>query len=187
MPGAIKFLQERVGFLDGVVMSGGECTLYPALIPLARAAKELGYEVKVDTNGTSPNVIRRMVEESLVDYIALDYKASRECFRKVTGRSHEFESFSETLDYLIEKKFPFEVRTTVHADIVDEEQVNAIGKDLKQRGYKGEYYLQHYFHTENNLGNIKEADREFDLSLIDVSIPIKLRNFPELRELQRDR
>lgn len=179
MSSALEFLRERRGFLDGVVMSGGECTLYPALVPFIQSIKELGYLVKVDTNGSRPDVIRRLVDDALIDYIALDYKSIREHFPEVTGRRMEYESFSETLDYLIGKQFDFEVRTTVHPEIVDEMQVNMIAADLRNRGYHGIYYLQHYFHTEKNMGGMKEPKRKFDLSLLDVEIPVELRNFPE--------
>lgn len=85
-----------MGFLDGVVLSGGECTLCPDLIPICREIRQLGFAIKIDTNGTRPSVVETLVEKGLCDYIALDYKApanntalSREgpaCFRSFPER-----------------------------------------------------------------------------------------------------
>lgn len=174
----LEFLKDRAGFLDGVVMSGGECTLFPALIPLAKEAKNLGYLIKIDTNGTRPEVIRRLVEEGLIDYVALDYKAPKNLYKSITGRQTEFEAFSETLDYLIEKQFHFETRTTIHPDLLDEDATNQIINDLARRNYNGTLYLQHYFHTEKNMGNLTLPKKTFDTSLLKKDIPLGFRNFP---------
>ena len=68
------FLQRRKGFLDGVVISGGEPTLQKDLLVLCKKIKELGYLIKLDTNGSRPQVIKRLIDEGLVDYIAMDIK-----------------------------------------------------------------------------------------------------------------
>lgn len=179
MVSAVDFLKERAGFLEGVVLSGGECTLYPGLTVLAKKIRDMGYMVKVDTNGTQPGVVKRLVEEGLADYIALDYKASRENFGRITGRALEYEAFSETLDFLISRDTPFEVRTTIYPDLTDEEEINRIQDDLYQREYKGTHFLQYYFHTDRNLGNLKETDRDFNVSSVRKLIPVELRNFPD--------
>ena len=95
----LDFLRDRVGFLDGVVLSGGECTLCPDLIPICREIRQLGFAIKIDTNGTRPGVVKALVEEGLCDYIALDYKAPPEQYGAVTGRPDLFPSFSATLDH----------------------------------------------------------------------------------------
>lgn len=74
-----------MGFLDGVVLSGGECTLCPDLIPICRNIRQLGFAVKIDTNGTRPGVVKTLVEEGLCDYIALDYKAPENCSAPLPG------------------------------------------------------------------------------------------------------
>lgn len=174
----LDFLRDRVGFLDGVVLSGGECTLCPDLISICRKIRQLGFAIKIDTNGTRPNVIKTLVEENLCDYIALDYKAPEHLFGTITRRADLFPYFSETLDYLIHKDFPFEVRTTVHSGLLGEKEINLISGDLLSRGYRGTYYLQNFFKTEETLGNISEPERLIDLSLLNTHIPLGLRNFP---------
>src|SRR5690606_32859804 len=79
---ARNFLKSRQSLLQGVVFSGGECTLHPDLVPLARIAKTMGYQVKIDTNGTKPEVLEKLLNEKLVDYIAMDFKGLGEKHRE---------------------------------------------------------------------------------------------------------
>lgn len=177
--GLREFLEERAGFLDAVVASGGECTLNPCLPEICRIARELGYLVKIDTNGSNPAVIQRLVSDGLVDFIALDYKAPSSSFETITQcRMNVYERFSETLDYLIGKDINFEVRTTVHPDLLDENSINRIIDDLVLRGYKGTYYLQYYFHTSNNLGKLSLPRAPFDPALLSPGLEVQLRHFP---------
>lgn len=177
-PGLTRFLQARAGFLDGVVLSGGECTLNPELPGIARLARSLGYDVKLDTNGSNPDVVRRLVAEGLVQYIALDYKAPAALFTGMTRASSRlFDAFSQTLDWLIAEDVPFEVRTTVHPDLLDERAINLIIGDLAARGYRGTYYLQHYFHTDTTLGGLRQPVHRFDPALLSPALPVGLRNF----------
>lgn len=173
---AVNFLEDRVGFLDAVVFSGGECTLSSDLPDLAVEAKKRRYLVKVDTNGTRPKVLKYLIREGLVDYVALDYKAPSHLFGDVTGRPELYGNFSETLDYLIETGFPFEVRTTLHSDLLTEEDISLMNADLALRGYEGIHYIQHYFHTEDNLGHLQKPVRNFDSSLLAWNVPYEFRN-----------
>ncbi|MEO1923224.1 MAG: anaerobic ribonucleoside-triphosphate reductase activating protein, partial [Nautiliaceae bacterium] len=143
----LDFLKKRVGLLDGVSFTGGEATLYKNLIPFSQKIKELGFDIKLDTNGINFDVIKDMVQQELVDYIALDFKAPPEKFEKITQNKH-YEKFERTLDFLINSDVDFEVRTTVHTDLLDENDINEIIKILHQKGYRGTYYLQNYFETE---------------------------------------
>jgi len=78
----IKFLDKRKGKLSGVVFSGGECTLSPAFLPLASEVKSRGFSLKVDTNGSNLTAIEQAISLNLIDYIALDFKATKEKFLK---------------------------------------------------------------------------------------------------------
>lgn len=138
------FLAKRRGLLDGVVLSGGEPTLYPDLPYLAAAIKARGFEVKLDTNGTKPTMVRQMVEEGLADFIALDYKAPEEKWDKVCGITrNQFDAFHDTLVYLCNQtRIPFEVRTTLHPRYLGREDIDLILADLHRCGYSGTYALQ---------------------------------------------
>lgn len=175
-----EFLKSRAGFLDGVVMSGGECSLCPDLPDVCSLARSMGYAVKLDTNGTNPKLIQQLVESDLVQYIALDYKAPQHMFSDMAGCPQRlWNAFSESLDWLIARQFPFEVRTTVHPDLLLENDINTIIDDLAARGYSGTYYLQHYFHTETNMQHLSEPIRHFNPHLLHSTIPVSLRNFPD--------
>lgn len=179
----LDFLGDRVGFLDGVVLSGGECTLCPDLIPICRQIRRLGFAIKIDTNGTRPSVVKTLVEEGLCDYIALDYKAPSEHFGAVTGRPDLFSAFSSTLDYLIASTTAFEVRTTVHPDLLTEDHVNTIIRDLTKRGYEGNYFVQNFYQTNQTLNSLPSPTRPFDRNRLDASaIPVHFRNFEFSRE-----
>lgn len=170
-----SFLESRVDRLDGVVLSGGECTLNPDILKLCTLIKKLGFKIKIDTNGLRPDVLKELIDTSLVDFIALDYKAPAHKFRQITN-TESYEKFSQTLTMLITKKFPFEARTTVHVDLLDEEDINAIIRDLKQRHYNGTYYLQNYLHVEDTIGSTKAPSRAVNKNLLSNSIPVEFRN-----------
>lgn len=173
----LEFLKKRVGLLDGVSFTGGEATLYKNIIPFSRKIKEMGFEIKLDTNGLNFDVIKQMVDENLVDYIALDFKAPPEKFETVT-KSRHFDKYEKTLDFLISSNVEFEVRTTVHTDLLNEDDINEIIKTLHNKGYKGIYYLQNYFESDKEtLGNIGPQKRKLDTSKISDLIPVEFRNF----------
>ena len=171
----LDFLQTRVGRLDGVVLSGGECTLNPHITSICEEIKELGFKIKIDTNGLNPDVLKELIEFELVDFIALDYKAPAEKFEEIT-KSSAVEKFYKTLDMLIEKDFPFEVRTTVHPNLIDEKDINSIMKDLVKRKYNKTYYIQNYLHVEDTIGEISPPTKVLDINLLERELPLEFRN-----------
>jgi len=173
----LNFLKKRAGLLDGVSLTGGEATLYKNLIPFSQKIKNLGFDIKLDTNGINFSVIEDMVKQQLADYIALDFKAPPEKFEKITKNRH-YSKFEKTLDFLIEKGADFEVRTTVHTDLLDENDINKIIEILHNKGYRGTYYLQNYFETEKEtIGNIGPQKRKLNTSKLIDLIPLEFRNF----------
>lgn len=145
----LNFLKKRVGLFDGVVFSGGECTLSDDLESLIKKVKDLGFKVKIDTNGLNFDVVKNLVENNLVDYIALDFKAPKDKFNFVVQIDNKFyDVFEKTLKYLVEsnnKKFiDLEIRTTVHTDLLQEEDINNIIDILDDLDYKQIYYIQNF-------------------------------------------
>ena len=137
MQETLDFLSSRVSLLDGVVLSGGEATAYD-LIEFCQAIKEMGFAIKLDTNGTYHNTVKTLLDLHLLDYVALDYKAPQEKFTQIT-HSRRYDKFSKTLDLLIASDIKFEVRTTVHSDLLSVRDINTIITDLIQRGYTKDY------------------------------------------------
>ncbi len=177
----MAFLRKRQGLLDGVVLSGGEASAYPGLPGFIRMVRNMGYAVKLDTNGLRPDIISTFLEEGFLDYLALDYKAPPEKFKNVTGVA-KYESFSQTLNLLCaQKKVPFEVRTTVHTALMDEQDITRIIMDLDARAYKGTYYVQN-FHADNErptLGFLEKQKRILDTDTFEhpANFTIAFRNF----------
>ena len=169
------FLKSRMGKLDGVVLSGGECTLNTDILELCEEIKELGFKIKIDTNGLNPDVIKDLVDFSLIDFIALDYKAPAKKFKDIT-KNASIEKFYKTLDMLIDKKFPFEVRTTVHSTLLNENDINSIIHDLSQRKYEGTYFIQNYLHVEDTIDKLPKFSEPINKSIINNIIPVSFRN-----------
>lgn len=126
-----SFLHKRVGQLDGVVITGGEPTLQPGLLPFLRAVRALGYKTKLDTNGTLPAVVRAILQEGLCDYCAVDYKAPARRQAEICGIGADPEKTIETIDALIGARIPFEVRTTVIPQLSKEDLVQ-MAKELSE-------------------------------------------------------
>ncbi len=176
----LAFLEKRKGLLDGVVLSGGEATLYKDIVEFASQIKSLGYAIKLDTNGTRPDIVQEMLQNDLLDYVALDYKAPLSKYKKVTA-THLFKHFDETLSRLCwQDKVLFEVRTTVHRDLLDEKAIIEIMEDLTARGYRGVYYIQNYINNNNPvLGNLPSQKQDLDISKLPLpkGFTLEFRNF----------
>lgn len=181
----LDFLKTRVGKLSGVVFSGGEATYYPELVELARQVRDLGYKIKLDTNGARPDVLRELLGEGLLDYVALDYKCLPEKAEALIGTGKFVEAFRESLGLLIEaagKGLAFEVRTTVHADLMDEDEIGRMIGELERAGYRGTYYLQNVISFgEKTIGNVARPERVWDNSKLPEPKGFKLgfRNFDD--------
>ena len=160
----LDFLKTRVGLLNGVVLSGGEATTHN-LKEFTQEIKKLGFKIKLDTNGLNFKSIKELIDLNLIDFIALDYKAPKDKFLKIT-HSNRYDEFSKTLDLLINSNIKFEVRTTLHNDLLNEDDINTIIDDLLQREYKNNYYLQKFLVTQDNIAGIGTPKNSFDKSLL---------------------
>lgn len=108
-----EFLNSRKDMLDAVVITGGEPTMQPDLIPFMLKIKEKRFKLKLDTNGSSPEVITKVLRAGLVDYFAVDYKAPSARYPEIAGGKAGGETVLNTIRLLLESRADFEVRTTV--------------------------------------------------------------------------
>ena len=122
------FLKERVGKLNGVVITGGEPTMHPDLPKFAKQIKELGYDIKLDSNGTNPRMLEAMIKEKLVDYIAMDIKAPWNKYEQVVGVRLDLPSLEKSVKIIKESGLPYEFRTTVVPELHNLEDIEAMGK-----------------------------------------------------------
>jgi pyruvate formate lyase activating enzyme len=172
MDQALSILAKRVGFLEGVVLSGGEATLYPDLRGFCHSLKPLGYKIKLDTNGMRSDVLKELLEENLLDYVALDYKAPACEMSRICGGGSE-KRFWESLDTLQSYGIDFEVRTTMHPDLLSESQIITMANKLKAMGYQNPFYVQLYREGSQTLGNIGAPTRRIDVENLSRFVTIR--------------
>lgn len=158
---ALLFIESRKGLLDGVVLSGGECTLYKEIIPLANEIKKNGMLLKIDTNGSHPERIQELVEQNLMDYVSLDFKALPHKFEAIT-QSNCYSKFEQTLALLQKSGIPFEVRTTFHSALFSEHDLTAMTDHLASLGYSGKYYLQNFVNDTKTIGDIQQRHKKME-------------------------
>lgn len=171
------FLESRAGMLDGTVLSGGECTLSPALPAFIEYLKDIGFKVKIDTNGTNPVMLGNLLDKNRIDYVALDYKAPTDKYASITGH-HDSGLFRKSLKLLCQSSVPFEIRTTVHTDLLIEKDINIMIDDLEENGFTGTYYIQN-FRDGKTLGKFPKQQYVINRSLIahPRNFKIAYRNF----------
>ena len=127
----IAFLAKRTGLLDAVCITGGEPTLSVGLSELIARIKSLGYLVKLDTNGTRPQVVKALVEAKLVDYVAMDIKNSPACYAETVGLTGmDMASIEESIRILSSGSVDYEFRTTVVNELHSEEAMREMGQWL---------------------------------------------------------
>ena len=137
----ISFLKTRQGKLDGVVITGGEPTLQSGLYDFIKQIKQLDFAVKLDTNGTNPKILKKLLSENLVDYIAMDIKAPIEKYSEITGINVNTNNIKTSIDLIIKSLTEYEFRTTVLKSQLSFEDFDKIGQTIKGANL---YYLQKF-------------------------------------------
>ena len=137
----MEYLSKRKGILDGVCVTGGEPLLQPDIEEFLKDLKKMGYLIKLDTNGSLPKKLRRVIEESLVDYVAMDIKSSPSGYEKATASSMDFGFFKESVEILENSGVPHEFRTTAVKGIHTAVDFEQIGKLLEGTE---KYFIQNF-------------------------------------------
>jgi pyruvate formate lyase activating enzyme len=169
-----SFLKKRRNVLQGVVISGGEPTLHPSFLEIIERVKRLGYLIKIDTNGALPSVLREGIKNGFVDYVAIDFKATREKYKLITGKNI-YDNVLETIKLLNASKIEFEVRTTVHSFLLGKEDIEEIAQELKKVGYRGVYYLQNFSFSGKTLKSIKHPHLSIQNWKLNLPVEYKIR------------
>lgn len=152
----LLYLESKKGWLDGICITGGEPTLHPGLKGFMRKVKQLGMKIKLDTNGTAPEIMKELIEEGLVDYIAMDIKASLENYEKVVNAAVDKDKIMQSIKLLKLGKVDYEFRTTAVPELFDNEEAHSIGKMVK--GAK-KYSLQQFRNSDKVLDKLYQ-DKE---------------------------
>ena len=144
----LSFLKKRKGILDGVCISGGEPTLAPELPDFLTKIKELGYDIKLDTNGSRPSVVKNLASQGLINKVAMDIKACPSNYHNLTGLNPDLNAIQETANWLLNGSLDYEFRTTVVRELHSENDFQEIAEWLN--GAKA-YYLQAYRDSDGVL------------------------------------
>ena len=143
------FLKKRAGILDGVCITGGEPLLNPDIEEFIKKIHSLGYSVKLDTNGSNPGFLKKLLEEKTIDYVAMDIKNSKELYGKTAGiENFDVLPICESVELLKNSGVQYEFRTTIVKEFHDTENIEKIGKWLK--GAK-KHFLQNFVDSEFNI------------------------------------
>ncbi len=135
----LKFLAHRKKYLDGVEFTGGEPTLQKDLPQMIKKIKEMGFAVKLDTNGTNPEMLKQLFSENLLDYVAMDVKSSLERYDEIAGVKTDKDKIRESISLIINNAPDYEFRTTVIKGFHNIEEIRRIGELIQ--GAK-RYFIQ---------------------------------------------
>jgi len=150
------FLNERKNFLDGVVISGGEPTIYEDLQIFITQIKALGYKVKLDTNGTNPACIKKLLDSNLVDYIAMDIKAPFNKYATIIKTKFNISDIKKSINLIMSSKIDYEFRTTFALPLEKNDLVQIAQSIIGAK----HYYIQKY--------------KSYNLDDLSVSLPSEL-------------
>ena len=139
------FLKKRTKVLDAVTVTGGEPTIHHDILDFLRRIKALGYNVKLDSNGTNPHILQHAIAEGIIDYIAMDIKAPLEHYPNVMQRPVDARTLRESIVTIMESGLEYEFRTTVERSLTQEDDIRGIGEAIK--GAKI-HYLQKFVPTK---------------------------------------
>ena len=167
----LAFLKKRKGILDGVAITGGEPTLAHGLADFMEEVRGLGYRIKLDTNGTRPEVLKDIVSRGLVDYVAMDIKNSREKYGTTVGFDSRYDlaPIEESIAFLMSGVVDFEFRTTVSRTFHTPDDVESIAKWISG---DEKFYLQQFKDSGDVIGDKIEAyDNDEMRALLDRILP----------------
>ena len=174
-----EYLNKRKGILDGVVISGGEPTLQMDIFNFIKRIKQLGFLIKLDTNGSSYDIVKTLIDERLVDYIAMDIKNGPSYYDKITETNVNTSEIEKTKNLLINSGIDYEFRTTLVKQYFTLESIEEMGRFLS--GAKT-LFLQKYVANENcmnsSLDEVNEKEANEYASLLENFIEnVSLRGY----------
>ena len=146
----ISFLNKRKGVLEGVVITGGEPLLHPELENFIVRVRELGYKVKLDTNGSFPDRLKALVSKGLLDYVAMDIKNSFGKYPCTAGTDRvKIQDIEESIDFLLSGTVPYEFRTTVTSELHTTQDIVSIARRIEGAE---RYFLQNFKDSGDLVG-----------------------------------
>lgn len=157
----LNFLDKRKGQLDGLVISGGEPTLCNDLESFIKKVKEKGFLVKLDTNGSNPEVLEKLISKNLLDFVAMDVKTSLEKYEEITQGKVDIEKIKKSIELLKNSKINYEFRTTFAPDVSlsDIEEISKLISNAKA------FAIQKYNPPNESVITIPHSYEDFEKAL----------------------
>ncbi len=167
MPQILHFMQSRIGKLDGIVISGGEPTLDPELPDFAMKMKDMGFAVKLDTNGSRPELLQSLHDAGCLQALGIDYKAPSGKYNEIanSGIPDLVERVRQSLAFALENKIQLDVRTTVHKDLLSFEDLQTMRAELDAIGVR-DWNLQQFNPVDTIDEAISKAPTYSELELV---------------------
>ena len=160
----ISFLEKRRGKLDAVSITGGEPTLQPDLIDFLKKIKDMDYLIKLDSNGSHPEILKKIIEEGMVDYLAMDVKGPLKKYKEIIHSNVDTDKIKESISLIMNSGLDYEFRTTVVKSQLSPEDIVEIGKTIKNARL---YILQKFIPSKtldsDFLNEKTYSDEEFKL------------------------
>ncbi len=176
----LERLKAKRDWIDGVVLTGGEPLLFfQTVFKLARKIKDMGFLLKIDTNGSFPERLLRLIEEGVIDYVAMDIKAPLDRYFDVTGKVSKLkimEKIRRSIKLLLGGRLDYEFRTTCVPDFIDKDSIRKIGEEI--RGAKA-WFLQRFISA--NAYEERLRGREYPLEELKVLLDIARQYVPNSR------
>ena len=172
----LAFLHKRKNLLEGVVISGGEPTIHKDIVSICEKIKELGYKIKLDTNGSKPEVLKRLLQRDLLDYVAIDFKAPQSKYKNITNLD-AYSQMIESIKLVQQASIKYEIRTTVHTDLLNEDDIGEIIDTLKSIDFSRTYYIQNFIDRGKTIERLPDQKQKLNTSFIQEDLHISFRNF----------
>ncbi len=170
----LDFAKKRAGIIEGFVISGGEPTLQPDLSDFINKIKSLGYKIKLDTNGSNIEIVKKLVESQSIDFIAIDLKAPFDKYLQLCGGTADGSKAKETIEYVISSGLDCEIRTTMIPQLDSKEMIKTIAELPKLPRYAIQQYVKPQYlrecdrfranvapHSEEYLKNFAEECKRY--------------------------
>ena len=163
----LEYLKKRKNILEGVCISGGEPTLCPDLPNFIEKIKNLGYKVKLDTNGTNPEMVKSLFASGLVDYFAMDIKNDRESYSSIVGiDNYNTKKVEQTVEFFLSEKVDYEFRTTLVKEFHTKSNILGIANWIKGAN---KYFLQKFKDSESCIkSHLSPVEDKVALSFRDI-------------------
>jgi pyruvate formate lyase activating enzyme len=162
----LDFLKKRKDKLDAVCITGGEPTLHPDLIDFIQKIKDMGFLVKLDSNGSNPEVLKKIIDKKLVDYIAMDIKSPLNDYEKIMCWKIPADKLEKSIKLIMNSGIDYEFRTTITKELTSKKDLEEIAKTIK--GAK-KYYLQKFIPTKTNDKEFMKATTYSDKELKELA------------------